>query len=115
MICEICGSVPDCVVAYYREHSFIDGHKHEIVCHCCAFLPRFYSDDAGLVIHGPRNFMYRLHTIKEMIEDGWKKEEILKSLHGLRKIMNKKILPTVPILNELYITKDENLLITIDQ
>jgi len=115
MICEICGSVPDCVVAYYREHTFIDGCKHEIVCHCCSFLPRFYGDDVGLVIHGPRDFMYRFHTINEMIEDGWKKEEILKSMNGLRRIMKNKIIPTIPILDQLYITKDEYFLITIDQ
>ncbi len=96
-VCELCKVDPECVVHTYSHTPFIDGRNYNLLCFCCASVPKGYHYDAAteeLTVFDDMD-PDRLHTPTEMVEDGWSEEEAKKSVRAVKRAIKKSKLLVV--------------------
>lgn len=70
---------------------FIDGRKHPVMCHCCMSIPKMYEfKDNRLTVFEEYDDR-RLHTLEELVQDGFNKKQAEKSLKAVKTCIKKKI------------------------
>lgn len=93
--CSICGHPFGAYTSAYRRQPFVDGRYHQEICWTCACVPKmsefFESYDDGKEIHKDYLLVYnefsasRIHTLQEMMEEGFSKEESLRSIKAVKR------------------------------
>lgn len=93
--CQICGCEPEAYVSAYRERPFVDGRKYKEICWCCANVPKTWellkNYDDGYCIHKEYVMVYdemdpkRLHTVEEIMSEGWDREEATRSVRAVKR------------------------------
>lgn len=81
--CPICGEYIQIASSGYLNHPFVDGKKYDAICLCCASTLK-----GSFTIAGPKN-PPELHSLQEMIEDGFDKKNAEKSLKLIKKALKK--------------------------
>jgi hypothetical protein len=101
MICPICGQFVDVIVRSYSEEPFIDGRYYDMMCFICATIPKIWEQSAnGTITWYKTKSPDRLMTVKEMVNEGWGKREVEKSLRAIKKALKN---PRVIIVSELEV------------
>ena len=89
-VCDICGEPYDAYCSYYRHHPWIDGRKHEIICHICYDVPKVHVVDkeSGVTFLTPFD-PNRIQTVKEMMDGGWDKWQAERSVKATKAAIKK--------------------------
>jgi len=95
-ICPICDLEIEVLCRGYSDECFIDGKKYPLICFSCASVPKNweYDEETDDVITYDQHDPKRLHTVEEMVDDGWTQAEAkiaIKSVKAaIRKAKKKK-------------------------
>ena len=104
IICEICKQECEVIVSAYRKQTFNDGNCYNTICFKCASVPKNFEEDEN----GEWNEAYcKIHTLEELQEFGWSKDEIIKSYKAVKKLLDKSGYPDINdtyILDRLFIS-----------
>ena len=91
MCCPICGNEIEILVRAYVEDPFIDGRTYNDMCFTCSSVPKMWKYDEAteeLTVYSEFS-QTRLHTIDEMVSDGFGKEESRQSIRAVRAAIKK--------------------------
>ncbi len=92
--CGVCGLEPECGVRVYRDCPFIDGRRYNLICFTCYSVPKKWEYDKFVgVICYKHPSPYYLHTVDEMISDGWTRHESEFAIKAVKRALAK----TTPI------------------
>lgn len=86
--CPLCGQYMDVICSGYRFKPFIDGQCYEYICHCCHTIPcaaRFDKDTWHTYDFSDKE----LHTVEELVSQGFEEKEAKISLKALKAAMKK--------------------------
>lgn len=89
MICPICKHYPEVVCTAYSHNPFIDGRTYDAICFVCSQVPKTWDFDEStneLVIYSGMD-PQRLCSVKDMMEDGFDREEIEASIRAVRRCL----------------------------
>ena len=91
MFCPICGNEIEIIVRGYVEDPFIDGKTYNEMCFTCSSVPKMwkYDEETEELIVYSEFSQTRLHTIDEMVSDGFEKEESRQSIRAVRAAIKK--------------------------
>src|SRR5688572_15324741 len=80
--CPLCGDLMEVRVLGFHSTPFVDGRKYDAICFPCSDVPKTTWDE-----HSTRGFLDPncLHTVEEMISDGWSREEAKRSLKAVQR------------------------------
>jgi len=90
--CSICGEYMAVLCLGHRTAPFIDGRKYEMMCDCCLNVPKMYEYDEKkeeLIVFEEMDHK-RLHTAKEMVEDGFEERLAKKSIKAVKAKIKKR-------------------------
>lgn len=88
--CPICKQFIEVHAKGYLDHPFIDGNYYQDICFVCDSVPKMweYSETMGLKYFVDFDIK-RLHSLEEMIEDGFDKKEAFISIQAVKKAIRK--------------------------
>lgn len=92
-VCGICGLDPYCSVRIYHDRPFIDSNYYDLICFTCHSVPKKWEHDEK----SDRFFCYinpspfHLHTVQEMVADGWTKSEAEFAIKAVKKSIEKVV------------------------
>jgi len=88
-VCQICGVKPECAVRIHRDFPFIDGKCYGLMCFTCFSIPKKWEYDSVMdrVMCYSHYSPYYLHSVQEMVSDGWVKEEAEFSLKAVKRLL----------------------------
>lgn len=91
--CPICKQFIAVLVSGFKEIPFIDGKTYEAICHCCSEVPKMYDFDTATqkFIFYDKMEPSRLHTVEELVEDGWNKKVAEISYKAIKNLVKRKI------------------------
>ena len=112
IICEICKQECEVIVSAYKKQKFYDGNCYNTICFKCASVPRNFkeADDGDWV-----EAYCEVHSLEELLEFGWEKDEIIKSYNAVKRLFKKSGYPdieTTVILDKLFISTTKTTLTT---
>jgi hypothetical protein len=96
-LCPICGIEMDAVCTGYRstKFPFVDGRTYEAICDCCHTIPKtceFINNEWKYYNY----YEQQLHTIEEIMDGGWSKDQAKRSLKGVKaKIKKGKVIDKI--------------------
>ena len=88
-LCDICEDMYE--GAFFNTDKFIDGKPYSEICYCCGCVPKFKTiddedpEDGGLAIAG--EWGDDLHTLIEMVEDGFEEEIATQSIKAVGSLL----------------------------
>lgn len=87
--CGVCGLSPECLVRVHHRIPFIDGKCYDMMCFTCYSVPKKweYDEKTNRVICYSNSSPYYLHSVQEMIEDGWTKSEAEFAIKAVKKLL----------------------------
>jgi hypothetical protein len=86
--CNICGADPKAVVRVYANEPFVDGRNYNLICWMCANVPKsWYYDENDEVVILEYFDRERIHTVKELMAEGWDRDEAERSTKAIKKLL----------------------------
>lgn len=87
--CDICKRQAD-AFSRFLDTPFVDGNNYEFVCWTCANVPRRYIiTDEGFTKTASA---FELNDVKDMLADGWSKDEAIISINAVKQLLKKAII-----------------------
>lgn len=93
-VCSICGDDPICTMAMFSDNLFVDGKKHDVVCHRCFSTLLTYEIINGITLCYKHLSPYYLNNVSTMMKYGWSEDEANVSLKAMNKCLDKLIKAT---------------------
>jgi len=91
--CNICGAIPKAIVRVYANEPFVDGRNYNMICWMCANVPKsWYYDDSGEVVVLGYFDRDRINTVKELMEEGWSRDEAELSVKAILKLLKSPLI-----------------------
>ena len=89
-LCGICGIDPECIVRVHHHITFVDGKCYDLICFACYSVPKRWEYDpkSDTVICYNNYSPYHLHSIQEMVADGWSKSEAEFAIKAVKKLLS---------------------------
>lgn len=97
-VCSICGEDPICTMAAYNDNIFIDGKKHEVICHRCFSTLLTHEHVNNNTICYKHLSPYYLNNVTTMMKYGWSEHESNTSIRAMSKCLD-KVLKAIPFGN----------------
>lgn len=85
--CGACGREPDCFTRAFSHSRFIDGRHHSLICFTCLSVPKRWEHDGDRLICYSEASPYYLHSVQEMMVDGWTKAEAEFAINSVKKLL----------------------------
>lgn len=88
-LCAICGLDPECIVRVHHHIPFIDGKCYDLICFACYSVPKRweYDQKTDHITCYNRLSPYHLHSVQEMMSDGWSKSEAEFAIKSVKKLL----------------------------
>ena len=99
--CDICKRQAD-AFSRFTDIPFADGNNYEFVCWTCANVPRRYIiTSEGFTKTASAS---ELNDLKDMLADGWSKDEAIVSINAVRLLLKKAMILETDnlVLDKIY-------------
>jgi hypothetical protein len=90
-VCSICKNDYDACSLAYDNEKWIDDKCHKLICWTCFCVPKMwhYNEEKEEIIVYEEFDPKRLHTVNEMMEDGFDEKEAKHSIRAVKKLLKK--------------------------